>query len=833
MTCATARPGPWVRPIARAAGGLLLLLVLGVAAMGFWRSERIKLAEHEVRSLGTLNEALVARSVLAVELALQEVLHSLDDASADARLDEAWLRESLSKNAALLEYVRSIVVIDAGGQVRLDSRKVREGLDLSDRGYFRRHRDEGEPGPLVSGPLRSRVESRWFVAVSRAAFTTDGRLRHVVMASLDPAHFAAVWGGMELGAEGTVLLFADDGTLMMNMPLQAGMVGVAYPALAELGRNLGPQEQRLTRQRGPADGVERLALVRRVTGHPEILMSVGLPVDGLLASWRHVAWGLALAWPLACVSVMWALLVRLRAERQVRAYAALTADAPQPVWRLDHEGRVLYANRAARAMGQGRPEALLAHRQRAIAAARLPDGDAWQGSLDGRSFRFLAGRAVGGDGVNLYGVDVSALQRAENRLRTELERARLLHRITSAIGTHQEAWRVLAALCLLVERQLPADVCMVLTESRRRKGWRVEGLGPRGRRRLLAAGAPRDTEVPDDPLVALALQAETRVLTVDLGGMPQSPAAQRLAQAGLVHAMVVPMREHQRPLGLLLIARAQGRAFDQQETDFGHVLAQAVVLTLQQVRAHQAMRVAFEAVRAKRDADADAERLRQLAQMATGVANDINNALSPVALYLDSLLDPQRGLDAVTRQRLQAIQRAVDDVAATIVRMRATHREHGAGRAERIDTEALLRRMADASASACTVTVRVDPELHWLQGDEALLGEALRPLIDNAVEASAPGQAVALVASLSDEGLAHLEVVDQGPGMDAPTLRQCQEPYFSTKSGRGSGLGLPIAADAARRLGGRLEIISQSGRGTTARVVLASGPLGGGARESA
>src|SRR5258708_36382078 len=64
-----------------------------------------------------------------------------------------------------------------------------------------------------------------------------------------------------------------------------------------------------------------------------------------------------------------------------------------------------------------------------------------------------------------------------------------------------------------------------------------------------------------------------------------------------------------------------------------------------------------------------------LGQMASGIAHDINNALSPVALYTESLLEREPGLSARTREYLEITQRAIDDVAHTVGRMREFYRQ--------------------------------------------------------------------------------------------------------------------------------------------------------------
>jgi signal transduction histidine kinase len=61
--------------------------------------------------------------------------------------------------------------------------------------------------------------------------------------------------------------------------------------------------------------------------------------------------------------------------------------------------------------------------------------------------------------------------------------------------------------------------------------------------------------------------------------------------------------------------------------------------------------------------------------MASGIAHDINNALSPVTLYTQSLLESEPALSGRTREYLEIIQRAVEDVAETVARMREFYRQ--------------------------------------------------------------------------------------------------------------------------------------------------------------
>src|SRR5690348_8434805 len=89
---------------------------------------------------------------------------------------------------------------------------------------------------------------------------------------------------------------------------------------------------------------------------------------------------------------------------------------------------------------------------------------------------------------------------------------------------------------------------------------------------------------------------------------------------------------------------------------------------------HEALRRAYEDLRESQEKLVQQERLRALGQMASGIAHDINNAISPIALYATSLLEHDHTLSQRARESMTIIQRAIEDVAATVARMREFYR---------------------------------------------------------------------------------------------------------------------------------------------------------------
>jgi two-component system, OmpR family, phosphate regulon sensor histidine kinase PhoR len=106
--------------------------------------------------------------------------------------------------------------------------------------------------------------------------------------------------------------------------------------------------------------------------------------------------------------------------------------------------------------------------------------------------------------------------------------------------------------------------------------------------------------------------------------------------------------------------------------------------------------------------------------------------------------------------------------------------------------------------------------------DDALLSEALANLLGNALDHTTAGTVTIAVADQGNGTIA-IEVVDTGVGIEATELTRVFERFHrGTSDGEGAGLGLPIARAAINAMGGRLELESERGRGTTVRVLLRS-----------
>jgi signal transduction histidine kinase/ActR/RegA family two-component response regulator len=257
-----------------------------------------------------------------------------------------------------------------------------------------------------------------------------------------------------------------------------------------------------------------------------------------------------------------------------------------------------------------------------------------------------------------------------------------------------------------------------------------------------------------------------------------------------------------------------------------------------QVRVSDGLQKAYEELRHTQQMVVQQERLRALGQMASGIAHDVNNALSPVVAYSEILLLTLKDIPEESRHYLEIIQRSGEDIAQIVARMREFYRR-------RSDSESLLlvdinqtihqvieltrprwRDISQRDGISIEIKEELESPLPALLSDPSELREALINLVFNAVDALPHGGVITLVTrTLKDsvmgkngrpERRVQVEVKDDGIGMDEKTRQRCLEPFFSTKTmSGGTGLGLAMVYGMVQRHEGNIQINSELGRGTS------------------
>jgi len=218
-------------------------------------------------------------------------------------------------------------------------------------------------------------------------------------------------------------------------------------------------------------------------------------------------------------------------------------------------------------------------------------------------------------------------------------------------------------------------------------------------------------------------------------------------------------------------------------------------------------------------------RLETVGRLTGGVAQDFAALLSVMTSALD-LLSQQAEDPARVRRLAQAALTAGQKGEVLTRRLSAFSQGEETPAPQRLDAGVLLRglepRLRRAAGEGIDLLIEGPAAPLELALDPVGLEAALVALVRNAVEARGSGPASVAVRLAETGETAGFSVIDLGHGMDAETRTRALEPFFTTRPGH-AGLGLSEAHAFARQSGGRLELESAPGEGTTVRLILPRG----------
>ncbi len=214
-----------------------------------------------------------------------------------------------------------------------------------------------------------------------------------------------------------------------------------------------------------------------------------------------------------------------------------------------------------------------------------------------------------------------------------------------------------------------------------------------------------------------------------------------------------------------------------------------------------------------------ADRLAAVGQLAAGLAHEIRNPLASMSGSIELLAGNAR-LDDKDRRLMQIVLRESERL-ELLVRDFLNFARPKQTELARVTLAPLVEEVLQVFEGSAKHALSLSRELDGgaaVRGDEAQLRQVLWNLLRNAADAVSSGGEVK-VGVLARDGEVRLEVKDTGVGIGPEERARIFEPFFSTKE-RGSGLGLATVHRIIEAHGGRIELESEPGRGSTFSVIL-------------
>lgn len=224
-----------------------------------------------------------------------------------------------------------------------------------------------------------------------------------------------------------------------------------------------------------------------------------------------------------------------------------------------------------------------------------------------------------------------------------------------------------------------------------------------------------------------------------------------------------------------------------------------------------------------------ADKLRALGQLASGIAHNFNNSLAAVIGYTQLAI--RRVNEPTAEKYLRVVEQSAQDAARMVERIQnfaqeIPHRDNLiAVRLTDIVRDAIditrPRWRDDAEALGVKYQVKLESQTEdpLTNGEPSELREVFVNVILNALDAMPIGGTIAIGVS-SEESSAKIKFTDTGVGMTEEIERRIFEPFFTTKGESGLGMGLSESYRIIERHGGRIEVESEPLRGSSFTVVL-------------
>jgi signal transduction histidine kinase len=222
-----------------------------------------------------------------------------------------------------------------------------------------------------------------------------------------------------------------------------------------------------------------------------------------------------------------------------------------------------------------------------------------------------------------------------------------------------------------------------------------------------------------------------------------------------------------------------------------------------------------------------ARKIAAVGTLTAGIAHEINNPVNNISLILESMVGKPDEMDGSERQRLlqEAMYQCdrVSDIVKNLLEFsRSSHpRLEGTSLEELVDKTARLV-ANEMNLHKIKFTKRIHDQLPDLHVDKSGLQQVLLNLFLNSIQAMPDGGelevAIGMTSALNE---GRIDVRDTGEGIDPHNMAKIFDPFYSTKKdSEGTGLGLSVSHSIIEKHGGRIEVQSTPGQGTTFSIFL-------------
>ncbi|MFH1007614.1 MAG: AAA family ATPase [Candidatus Latescibacterota bacterium] len=356
-----------------------------------------------------------------------------------------------------------------------------------------------------------------------------------------------------------------------------------------------------------------------------------------------------------------------------------------------------------------------------------------------------------------------------------------------------------------------------------------------------------ETENVCKGVVRYVHRTKERIILDDASAAGEFRDDSEVAKMHLRSVLCLPLLEQSRLIGILYLEnRLAGSVFTSEQTQMTELLTSQAAISLENARLVDEMKRAERALQEHRDhlEQMVAERTLQLrnaqegliaaekhagvGRLAAGVAHEIKNQLTPVLTEAQRIIGQIENGERLSSQYVMERARAIESASRAANRITSALLDYARESSLKFERYSIQQSIEGVIAlhrtpSSFNIEIALEEmEIGEITADRRQIEQVLVNVLNNAYQAiERKGEEGVIAISVKKEGAdAVISVEDNGDGISEENRSKVFDPFFTTESPRGAGLGLSVSYGIIERHGGRIDFESHVGQGTIFRIHL-------------
>lgn len=417
-----------------------------------------------------------------------------------------------------------------------------------------------------------------------------------------------------------------------------------------------------------------------------------------------------------------------------------------------------------------------------------------------------------GEVIDSFNAMSVALKAAHERTARYISRLSRLYRITTASSGIADFERTFNDLAVSIAEELGVERCLIILAG-----------GQDGTFEACASNVPLTADeaaaccFPPGRIEEIFRAADGHALIVN--SAEEAGRFEPLAAGPDVPALAVRLVRQDATLGLLLVS-GRSDPFTEEDVQLLTILANHIVVGLVNGRLYRDLQNKIRELKETQEQLIQSAKLAAIGELASNVAHEINNPLTSIIGFAEMSLDEDD--PEVVKTNIGIIEKESLRARDIVRQLLGFARKKPLQLAD-VDLNAIVReviQLVSHQAKKARVVLRDEYDgLPTITGDADQLKQVFLNIANNAIAAMPEGGELAVTTEKS-EGYSIVRFRDTGTGIPPDVLHRIFEPFFTTKKDKGTGLGLSISYRIIQDHGGRIDVESAGGRGTTFTVRL-------------